>query len=344
MKIILTLLLLCGIISAAQASDGLTFAESVAMNSISFRGGLHKPVKVTTIYPDQQTSDYWRRNLISMTTRLEELNIRYQWQHFSSQPHQTRLQEQQLAKALQSNPDFLVINSDSPRIRKLLGRVLYRGTPKVIITNQTIANPQWQHYPPLLYTGFDHEEGSRLLAGYLFDTYGHDARYAIICGTRGQVSELRTRGFHQIAVDRHAPPALAEYFTDQSPDRIYQATMEILNSYNDLDFIFCTATDIALQTCRALDDLGRKGTVAVNGWGGGTDELTALQHGDLAVTVMRMNDDSGVSIAEAIKFVLEDRQEQIPRQFSGEMKLLAAPNFDQINGLRKQAFRYSEAQ
>ncbi len=340
----LMLMLLCNLRCTVHAADALAFSQSVATAPVTFQGGLHRPVKIVTIYPDQQASSYWRRNLVSMTARLEELNIRYKWTHFSSQAHQTRLQEQQLAKALQLKPDFLVINIDSSRIRKLLGRVLYRGTPKIIVPNQTIPNTQWQDYPPLLYTGFDHEEGSRMLATHLFDTYGNDARYAIICGTNGQVSQLRTQGFHQIAIDRQAPPPLVEFFTDQTPDKIYRAASDIVNSYNQVDFIFCTTTDIALNTSRALKDLGRKDAIAINGWGGGEKELEALQQGDLAATVMRMNDDSGVSIAEAVKFVLEDRQQQIPRLFCGTMKLLSAANLCQIEDLRKQAFRYSEAQ
>ncbi|WP_321530793.1 substrate-binding domain-containing protein [uncultured Desulfuromonas sp.] len=343
-KTILILLLLWNLTCTAQAADALAFSQSVATAPVIFQGGLHKPVKIITIYPDQQASDYWRRNLVSMTARLKELNIRYKWTHFSSQPRQTRLQEHQLAEALKLKPDFLVINIDSPRIRKLLGRVLYRGTPKIIVANQTIPNSQWQDYPPLLYTGFDHEEGSRLLATHLFDTYGNDARYAIICGTRGQVSKLRTQGFLQVAKDRHASLPVVEFFTDQTPNRIYQAASDIINSDNQVDFIFCTTTDIALNTSRALKDLGRKKAISINGWGGGDKELEALQQGDLALTVMRMNDDSGVSIAEAIKFVLEDRQQQIPQLFCGNMKLLSAANLCQIEDLKKQAFRYSEAQ
>nr|WP_320048542.1 substrate-binding domain-containing protein [uncultured Desulfuromonas sp.] len=311
--------------------------------AIQHQAAKNSPIKIATIYPDQQASDYWRRNLVSMTARLDALKINYRWQHYASRPSDSRQQEQQLSMALAEQPDFLVISIDSPRIRKLLGRILYRGTPKVIIPNQTISNPQWQEHPPLLYTGFDHIEGSRLLANALFERHGDNARYAIMYGTKGRVSELRVQGFHDVAIQRHAPPPVAEYYTDLSPEKIYLATADVLNNNRDLDFIFCITTDIALQVAKAVKDLGSE-HVEINGWGGGSDELEALRQGKLAVTVMRMNDDTGVSIAEAIKFVLENRQDEVPARFCGELKLLTSADVSSIDQLKKRAFRYSESQ
>lgn len=342
MKYILTLLLLL-VAGTSQAASVTEFRTSVSNAPDPYQGKKHRPVKIATIYPDQQTSDYWRRNLTSMTARLDDLHIAYRWDHYSSRPQQVRQQEMQLTEALAHRPDFLVISINSPRIRKLLSRVLYQGTTQVIIPNQTTANEHWKEFSPLLYTGFDHQEGSRMLATYLFDKHGSEARYAIICGTRGKVSELRTQGFHQIAIKRHAAPPVAEYYTDQDPQRIAQAATDILTTYPQLDFIFCTTTDIALTTAETIDTLNRKGTVSVNGWGGGEDELEALKQGNLTTTVMRMNDDTGVSIAEAIKYILEGREDQIPNQFSGEMALLSVDNLCQIDVLKKQAFRYSES-
>ena len=43
----------------------------------------------------------------------------------------------------------------------------------------------------------------------------------------------------------------------------------------------------------------------INGWGGGSAELEAIERGDLDVTVMRMNDDTGIAMAEAIKWDLD---------------------------------------
>ena len=344
MKYLLVCLLIASFFARADANEYNHFAQTVHAAPRALTTAITTPVHIAVISPDQQSSDYWRRNLISMTARLEALQIPYQLDHYSSQPGQEQLQEQQLAQALKKTPDVLVINIDSAQIIKLLGRVLYRGKPAVIIQNQTTERNAWLTHPPLLYTGFDHMEGSRLLAEYLFDQHGNQARYAVLYGTEGEVSRLRGEGFRQVATRRHAPAPVMEYYTDNTPDKISRATHEILDNAADIDFIFCTTTDIALTAASTIQSVAPQTTITLNGWGGGEAELQAMAAGQLAVTVMRMNDDSGVSIAEAIKCVCEGRRENIPAVFSGEIKLLPISALSQVDAFKHQAFRYSGIQ
>ena len=57
--------------------------------------------------------------------------------------------------------------------------------------------------------------------------------------------------------------------------------------------------------------------VLINGWGGGDSEIAALKKNEIDLTVMRMNDDSSVAIAEAIKLDLDNMEDQVPHVYSG---------------------------
>lgn len=342
MKHLISVVLFLALACSVHGSETLSFNNDVYNQPVPITITVNKTIKIATLYPDQQESDYWRRNLISMQARLEALRIPYTLKHYSSKPDQLHLQEKQLIEALAAQPDFLIVGTDSPIICKLLGRILYRGHPQVIIINQTIPCHNWDSYPPLLYTGFDDVLGSEMLASFLFDRFGKNARYVVIYGSDGDVSRFRGEGLHRAATKRNAATPLAEYYTDIEPEKAYNATIDILKRYPELDFIFCITTDIALNTAKALKAMGRSKSVLINGWGGGQAELDALVDGRLALTVMRMNDDSGISIAEALKYALESREEEIPAVFSGKLELVSPAILPQIEALKKQAFRYSE--
>lgn len=100
------------------------------------------------------------------------------------------------------------------------------------------------------------------------------------------------------------------------------------------------STDVALGAVDALKELGRD-DVMINGWGGGSAELEALSKGELDVTVMRMNDDTGIAMAEAIKWDLEGKP--VPTVYSGDFEVVTKSDSpERIEALRKRAFRYSD--
>jgi len=80
----------------------------------------------------------------------------------------------------------------------------------------------------------------------------------------------------------------------------------------------------------------------VNGWGGGSNELKSLLNQDLNFTVMRMNDDNGVAMAEAIRLDIVSSSIQKPIIYSGDMVIVRQDmSKEQIMKFQKRAFRYS---
>ena len=157
---------------------------------------------------------------------------------------------------------------------------------------------------------------------------------------RGYISDVRGDTFiHQVNRDNNFELQSA-YYTKATKQSGYDAAKASLAKHPDVDFIYACSTDVALGAVDALAELGRE-EIMINGWGGGSAELDAIQKGDLDITVMRMNDDTGIAMAEAIKWDLEDKP--VPTVYSGDFEIVTkADSPERIETLKKRAFRYSD--
>ena len=299
------------------------------------------PIKISVVVPGQQISDYWQRNVRAFERRLQALNIPYQLKEVTTRPNNDiREQSASLYSALRDGADYLVFTLNSVRHRKFINHVLSQKKTKLILQNITTPVKAWQGNQPFLYVGFDHQRGSRLLADYYQTRYPKGANYSVLYFSQGYVSDARGDTFIE-AMSRHGDSELVSaYYTKGDQHSGYQAAKAMLNNNPQLDFIYACATDVAFGAIKALDALGRK-NVGVNGWGGGSAELDAVMSGQLDATVMRMNDDTGIAMAEAIKRDLQ--QKAVPVVYSGRFNVVTQyddPN--RIEALKKQAFRYSD--
>ncbi|HEY5717533.1 MAG TPA: hypothetical protein VIS52_03505, partial [Motiliproteus sp.] len=124
-----------------------------------------RPVRIAVVYPGNQNSDYWRRSIDVFKRRLDGLAINYQLHSYFSRPtFETAQFLQQLREALRHDPDYLVMTLDSDDHKRVIERILARGRPKLILQNITTPLQEWHNTQPFLYTGFDHQQGTQLLA------------------------------------------------------------------------------------------------------------------------------------------------------------------------------------
>ncbi len=129
------------------------------------------------------------------------------------------------------------------------------------------------------------------------------------------------------------------YFAQESRAKAKLSVLAMLKSHPDLKYIYVCATDVAFGALDALNELGRS-DVIINGWGGGQAELDAFQQGLLDVVLMRVNDQSGIAMAEAIRQDMLGRA--VPRVFSGDFHLLTkGMEHSLIERYIKEAFIYS---
>ncbi len=299
-----------------------------------------KPVTISIVYPGEQVSDYWWRNIKAFEARLNELHIQYQLEQVFTKPaDDTYRQNQFLNQALSSHPDYLIFTLDTSRHRKLIEQALYSSGTKLILQNITSPLKAWANHQPFLYVGFDHHSGAVALADYYHSVLPERSDYSVLYFSPGYVSAMRGDTFiHEMKKGHYH--LVSSFYTKATEESGYQAAKQAVLSHPEIKFIYACSTDVALGTVKALKELKRD-DILINGWGGGSAELLAILQGQLDATVMRMNDDTGVAMAEAIKWDLEKRP--VPVVYSGQFEVISRQDSEErLKSLKERAFRYSD--
>jgi len=307
------------------------------------------PINILMVYPGLQASDYWRRSVSAFKHRLDQLGIPYQLtSHFTKPGTDLNLQSELIGKTLKQKPDYLVFTLDAMKHQKLIGHVMSQGHTKVILQNITTPLKAFQSHQPFLYVGFDHSIGTQLLIQEYQSRFPEGGNYAILFGTQGYVSKIRGGVFEAAMSPKMDFYLQDSYYVNFDRQLAADATMELIANHTsevgnlDLDFIYAASTDIALGVLDTLKQHGLKKRVVVNGWGGGSAELDSIRQGELDFTVMRMNDDNGVAMAEAIALDLEGKTDQVPTIYSGSFRLVdQQTDENQLQRFEARAFRYS---
>jgi autoinducer 2-binding periplasmic protein LuxP len=327
----------------SQKQNGTNeFASRIRKNGERYKGDQNRPIRIAIIYPGRQASDYWQRSLSSFEARLAESQVPYEiHSHFSQPGKELKLQEEQIAAALKNDPDYLIFTLDATKHQRIIERLITRKRPKVILQNITTPLGQWGNTQPFMYVGFDHGTGTELLADEYLRRFERGGKYAIFYGLAGYVSQMRGGTFKSLMHKRPKMELVAEYYTGFNRNKAYEAATHLLKNQPSLQFIYSCSTDIALGVMDAIKEQGRENQVVTNGWGGGRAELQAIKNHKLDLTVMRMNDDNGVAMAEAILWQSQGRQ--TPTVYSGDMHLVTKEMSSQkIEQLSNRAFRYSD--
>ncbi len=319
------------------------FSREVAAPGQSRDKPVERAVRVAVVYPGNQVSDYWRRSVQAFEARMQELFLPYRLESFFSRPGANpELQEQQIVDALATDPDYLVFTLDASRHQRIIEHIIARGRPKLILQNITTPVRAWDARQPFFYVGFDHVEGSELLADAVLGSATPPREAAILYWAPGYVSSMRGDTFlrrlqqaNVIIRDR--------FYTRADRSSARTAARAALRQNPDLDFIFSCATDVAFGVLDAIQEDSRNQRVVTNGWGGGSQELDAILAGRLQLTVMRINDDNGVAMAEAIRRDLSGQP--VPQVYAGRLALVTRDTpAHEIEALKRQAFRYSGLQ
>lgn len=343
-KLLLVTCLLCISYSAMSATQVANDSEfKTLVEHLSPFPAVHqkKSIKIAIVYPGLQVSDYWQRSLTALKGRLDDLGIQYSLDIRFTKPHvQQDLQEAQIMQMLERDPDYLVYTINSIRQQRMVEALLQRGKPKLIIQNLTRPIADWYDVQPLIYIGFDHVEGAKKLAEYFKQRFPKDSEYGIVFWGKGVVSDQRGLTFEREIGSYHQ--LKVSYFTQESRAQAKLSVLAMLKDHPHLKYIYVCSTDVAFGALDALNELGRS-DVAINGWGGGQAELGAFQKGLLDVVLMRVNDQSGISMAEAIR--QDMLGSSVPTVYSGDFRLLTkGMEQNLIERYIKEAFIYSGSQ
>ncbi|NOH71372.1 substrate-binding domain-containing protein [Vibrio pectenicida] len=316
-------------------------ADTVRSQAVPISAKQSNPVSISVVYPGQQVSDYWVRNIKAFEARLTELGINYEIKQVFTRPNlDVRQQSLSLLEAIQNKADYLIFTLDTTRHRKFIENVLSSTNTKLILQNITTPVRAWGEQKPFMYVGFDHVKGTHLLENYYKKIVPAGSRYSVLYFSEGYVSDARGDTFIEEMSHHDSYKLSSSFYTTATKESGFNAAIKAVEKDPNISFIYACSTDVALGAAEALKKLKRE-DIIVNGWGGGSAELAALAKGELDVTAMRMNDDTGVAMAEAIKWDLEGKE--TPNVYSGDFELVIKTDSHlKIDKLKQRAFRYSD--
>lgn len=322
-----------------EALQDATGAEASA-----YSGEQEGPIRIALIYPSSDTSDFWARNYIAMTTRLEQVGIEFETTEFASRQIEHSLQSTYATQVAQDadlydyvifGPSELATQADN--IEKLVGT---EGLTTYIWAFHTPL----KHFDkqPAAWFDFSSAYGAQKICDYMLERLGNDVTYAMNRGIPGVTDNQRSGDFKDCVAEKGNWNMIYEHYGEYQREGGFDGTNSILQAYPEATVIHNANTAMAMGSVEAQVAAGKEKEIFSTGWGGTGLELDAIRRGELNATPMRMGDDVGAATAEAIKADMEGRADELPLVFLGRITVahdeLAA---DELDALEKEAFRFS---
>ncbi len=318
--------------------------EVVGAEAVPFSGKLDKPIEIALIYPSADVSDFWARNYLAMTKRLEQLGIAFETTEFASRQIEHSLQSTYAAQVEQDadlydyvifGPSELATQADN--ISKLSG-------------NDGFETFVWAFHTPLkdlehqpaAWFDFSSAAGALVMCDYMIERLGNDVTMAMNRGIPGITDNQRSGDFKDCVESKAGWKTAYEHYGEYQREGGFEGTSLIMQAYPEAVVIHNANTAMAMGSVESQVAIGKEKDIFSTGWGGTGLELDAIRRGELDATPMRMGDDVGAATAEAIKADLEKRTDELPMVFLGRITVAHDQmSAEEIDALEQEAFRFS---
>ncbi len=316
----------------------------VGTDAVVFTGSQDRPVQIALIYPSADTSDFWARNYLALTKRLDQLGIQYETTEFASRQIEHSLQATYANQVEQDadlydyvifGPSELAIQADN--ISKLAG-------------SDGFATYIWAFHTPLKYLenqpdawfDFSSAAGALTMCDYMIGRLGEGVTMAMNRGIPGITDNQRSGDFKACVEEKAGWETAYEHYGEYQREGGFEGTSLIMQAYPEATIIHNANTAMAMGSVEAQVAMGKEKDIFSTGWGGTGLELEAIRKGELDATPMRMGDDVGAATAEAIKADLEGRADELPFVFLGRITVAHDQmSLEEIDALEQEAFRFS---
>jgi len=318
-----------GALEALQAATG--------EEAVPYAGTQENPIQIGLIYPSADVSDFWARNFLALTKRLDQLGIQYETTEFASRQIEHELQSTyaDLYDYVIFGPSELATQADN--IDKLSANdgfttyVWAFHTPLKDLENQ-----------PAAWFDFSSAAGALVICDYMLERLGSDITFAANRGIPGVTDNQRSGDFSDCVAENGNWNLAYEHYGEFQREGGFDGTNLILQAYPEATVIHNANTAMAMGSVEAQVAAGKEKEIFSTGWGGTGLELDAIRRGELDATPMRMGDDVGAATAEAIKADLEGRADELPLVFLGRITVAHDElSVEEIDALEQEAFRFS---
>lgn len=317
------------------------FLKVVQSDPVPTAVWLDRPLRIAIMFPSLETSDAWARLNIALRRRLIELKIPFRATEFMVRSGEHERQAVQIEQVLAGNFDYVIIGPSEYLAQKSNLERLAARTPTLIMN---IVNPfvdtLGTRRQAFTHIGYDHSVGARLLCDWVVKETGGQGTFALLRYIRGLIDDQRSNVFRDCVIGKSNMRLATEFEADGDREKAFTGANAILSRHPDIRMMHSGSTAVAFGAIAAVIERRVAGKVILNGWGGGADELRAIAEGRLQVTPFRVQDDWGVSVAEAIKLHIEGKQ--VPLVVAVTMKIIDyRMSRADIDKAVSHAFRYS---
>ena len=303
-----------------------------------------EPVKIAVIYPSLDVSDFWLRSYLSMEARLNELGLPFEATQFASNMGDFLMQSTHADQVAREDFDYVIFGPSELEAQQDSIRTLMDAGMKVMVLNYDTPIQAWGDDQPLMYTTFSHLFGALNICNWVVENLGTEGTYAMIRGIPGGIDDQRSGGFRDCLAEKSNWQMAYEHYGNFQREGGFNGAQLIISGYPEVTLIHNANTAMAMGAISAVQAAGPEVAerVGVTAWGGTGDEIDALRNGELLATPMRMSDDVGVAMAEAIRMDLEDRGDEVPLVFLGRIDIVSSASGPEIvEAFEKEAFRYT---
>ena len=303
---------------------------------------LDGPLSIAVIYPSQDVSDFWLRAYLAMEARFKELGIETESVQYASGMGDHQLQATYTDQVMQEDFDYVIFGPTELSLQQDNIKQLVDSGKKVIVLNYDAVVQAWGDEQPMMYATFSHLAGALNMCNWVVETLGTEGTYAMIRGTPGSIDNQRSGGFANCLAEKSDWKMAYEHYGNFMREGGFNGAQQILSAYPEVTLLHNANTAMAMGAISSVQASGAADRVKVTAWGGTGDELEALRLGELAATPMRMGDDVGVAMAEAIRADLEGRADDIPLVFLGRITIVSSDSGPElVDEMEKEAFRYT---
>lgn len=325
-----------GKLEALQAATGKA--------AVKYAGKQDKPIQIALIYPSADVSDFWARNYLALTERLNQLGIKFETREFASRQVEHSLQATYASQVAQDADLYDYVIFGPSELATQADNIEKLSTTKGLTTYVWAFHTPLKHFKtqPAAWFDFSSAYGAQKICSYMVDRLGKDVTYAMNRGIPGVTDNQRSGDFKDCVAEKGNWKVAYEHYGEYQREGGFKGTDLIMQAYPEAKIIHNANTAMAMGSVEAQVASNKHKEIFSTGWGGTGLELDAIRRGELNATPMRMGDDVGAATAEAIKAHLENRSEELPLVFLGRITVAHDKmSGDEINALEKEAFRFS---
>lgn len=228
-------------------------------------------------------------------------------------------------QAIASQADCVVLCPiDSEAIRPAAKKLNEAGIPIVDLNTQIYGDDVKYE----TFVAIENYEVGYQAAKVLCDALGGKGNMYIIAGTVGnQTSIDRVKGAQAAIAEYPDIQIVAEQSANGNRAQAMDVVQNLLQSYPDVDAIFCQNDEMALGSAEAVAVAGKSGEVYISGVDANADAVSAVKDETIYVTIDSQPYEQGYKAVEAAAKILKG--EKVEEFYRTDIKLYTKNNIDE---------------